>query len=102
MSAELPDLRVAVTDVSAIAVSGQDSRIFQLNVLGPELTKLEEYSEALKTRLRKVPGLVDVDSTLSLRKPEVQVSIDRERASDLGIPVETVATTLNVLVGGQP
>jgi HAE1 family hydrophobic/amphiphilic exporter-1 len=37
-----------------------------------------------------------------LRKPEVQVSIDRERASDLGIPVQTIANTLNVLVGGQP
>jgi HAE1 family hydrophobic/amphiphilic exporter-1 len=43
-----------------------------------------------------------VDSTLSLRKPEVQVAIDRERASDLGIPIQTIATTLNVLVGGQP
>ena len=49
-----------------------------------------------------MPGLVDVDTTLSLRKPEVQVSIDRERASDLGIPVQTIANTLNVLVGGQP
>ena len=53
-------------------------------------------------KLRKVPGLADVDTTLSLRKPEVQVSIDRERASDLGIPVQTIATTLNVLVGGLP
>ena len=49
-----------------------------------------------------MPGLADVDTTLSLRKPEVQVTIDRERASDLGIPVQTVANTLNVLVGGQP
>ncbi len=49
-----------------------------------------------------MPGLVDVDSTLTLRKPEVQVDIDREQASDLGIPVQTIATTLNVLVGGVP
>src|SRR5262249_34828404 len=48
-----------------------------------------------------VPGLVDVDSTLSMRKPEVQVAIDRDRAGDLGVPVQTVASTLNVLVGGQ-
>ena len=38
---------------------------------------------------------------MSLRKPEVQVAIDRDRASDLGIPVQTIANSLNVLVGGQ-
>jgi HAE1 family hydrophobic/amphiphilic exporter-1 len=45
--------------------------------------------------------LVDIDSTLSMRKPELQVEIDRERAMDLAIPVQMVANTLNVLVGGQ-
>jgi HAE1 family hydrophobic/amphiphilic exporter-1 len=99
---EYPDLRCAVNDVSAIGGTGQDSRIFQINLLGPDLDKLEEYSSHLKTELRKIPGLADVDSTLSLRKPEVQVAIDRERASDLGIPVQTIANTLSVLVGGQP
>jgi HAE1 family hydrophobic/amphiphilic exporter-1 len=99
---DYPDLRSAVTDVSTIQASGQDSRIFQLVLSGPDLDKLSEYSSELVTRLREVPGLVDVDTTLSLRKPEVQVSIDRDRASDLGIPVETIANTLNVLVGGQP
>lgn len=98
---EYPDLRCAVSDVQAIQASGQDSRIFQLSLLGPDLEKLEEYSNAIKQRLSKVEGLVDVDSTLSLRKPEVQVDIDRERASDFGIPVQTIATTLNVLIGGQ-
>lgn len=100
--AEYPDLRCAVSDVSAIGGTGQDSRIFQIVVLGPDLGKLEEYSNTLRDKLRLIPGLVDVDSTLSLRKPEVQVAIDRERASDLGIPVQTIANTLSVLVGGQP
>jgi HAE1 family hydrophobic/amphiphilic exporter-1 len=99
---DYPDLRSAVSDVSSIQASGQDSRIFQLVLSGPDLDRLSDYSDELIVRLRKVPGLVDVDTTLSLRKPEVQVSIDRDRASDLDIPVETIASTLNVLVGGQP
>jgi HAE1 family hydrophobic/amphiphilic exporter-1 len=99
---DYPDLRLSVSDVSAIQMTGQDSRIFALQLKGPELEKLVEYSDKLKQRLSQIPGLVDVDSTLSLRKPEVQVVIDRERASDLGIPVQTLATTLNVLVGGVP
>jgi HAE1 family hydrophobic/amphiphilic exporter-1 len=63
--------------------------------------QLAEYAEELKRRLRQLPGLVDIDSTLSMRKPELQVEIDRERAMDLAIPVQMVANTLNVLVGGQ-
>jgi hydrophobic/amphiphilic exporter-1 (mainly G- bacteria), HAE1 family len=91
-----------VSDVSAIQRSGQDSRVFQLLLSGPELAKLAGYSDELIKKLRQIPGLADVDSTMSLRKPEVQVSIDRERAMDLGIPIQTIATTLNVLIGGSP
>ncbi len=97
-----PDLRTAVTDVSAIEGRGQDSRTFQVILLGPNLDKLATYSDDLIARLRKIKGLVDVDTTLTARKPEVRVEIDRERASDLEIPVQTIANTLNVLVGGQP
>ena len=80
---DYPDLRTAVSDVSAIQGRGQDSRIFQMLLSGPDLDKLATYSDELIKRLRQVPGLVDVDTTLSLQKPEVQVAIDRERASDL-------------------
>jgi len=99
---DYPELRTAVSDVSTIQASGQDSRIFQMLLSGPDLEKLSQYSDELIARLKKVGGLTDVDTTQSLRKPEVQVAIDRERASDLGIPVQTIANTLNVLVGGQP
>ncbi len=37
--------------------------------------------------MRAVPGLVDVDTTLSVRQPELRVQIDREKASDFGINV---------------
>ena len=102
---DYPDLRTAVNDVSAIgggrSSENSDTRNFNLMLKGPEIAKLAEYSETLKQRLSQIPGLLDVDSTLSLRKPELQVAIDRDRASDLGIPVETIATTLRVLVGGE-
>ncbi|MGL5098380.1 MAG: efflux RND transporter permease subunit, partial [Planctomycetia bacterium] len=99
---DYPDLRTAVSDVSAIGAGpGGDNRPFQISIQGPDLDKLVGYADELKARLKTVPGLVDVDSTLSLRKPEVHVAIDRDRAGDLGIPVETIANSLNILVGGQ-
>ncbi|MDZ4848241.1 MAG: efflux RND transporter permease subunit [Pirellulaceae bacterium] len=99
---DYPDLRTSVSDVSALGGGPNgDSRIFQISLQGPEVEQLAAYADKLKDKLRQLPGLVDIDSTLSMRKPEIQVDIDRERAMDLGIPVQTIANTLSVLVGGQ-
>ncbi len=99
---EYPDLRTSVSDVSAIGGGANgDSRIFQISLQGPEIDKLAGYADTLKARLLELPGLVDVDSTLSMRKPELQVNIDRERAMDVGVPVQMIANALSVLVGGQ-
>ncbi len=99
---EYPDLRTSVSDVSALGGGPNgDSRIFQISLQGPEVEQLATYADTLKGKLRELKGLVDIDSTLSMRKPEIQVNIDRERAMDLGIPVQMIANTLSVLVGGQ-
>lgn len=99
--ADYPDLRASVNDVSAFQ-GGRRAQTFQINIGGPEIEKLEEYANRLVTDLKDQGGMTDLDTTLALRKPEYQVSIDREAASDLGIPVATVADTLRVLVGGLP
>jgi HAE1 family hydrophobic/amphiphilic exporter-1 len=101
MLVDYPDLRVSVNDVSAFQ-GGRRSQTFQVNLAGPDLSQLSKYAERLIAELKAEPGLMDLDTTLSLRKPEVQVRVDREAASDLGVPVATVADTLRVLVGGLP
>ncbi len=93
------DLRIGVNDVSQFQ-GGDRPQTFQVNLGGPDLDKLAEYAETLKNRLGQMGGMTDLDTTLSLRKPEVQVAVDREAAADLGIPVGTIADTLRVLVGG--
>ncbi len=52
-------------------------------------------------KLRTVPGIVDVDSTLIFGKPELGVTVARSKASDLGVSVADVADTLRILVGGE-
>ena len=100
MLADYPDLRASVNDVSAFQ-GGARPQIFQINIGGPEIAKLAQYADRLKDELKKMGGLTDLDTSLSLKKPEMQVGVDRERASDLGIPVGTVADTLRILVGGM-
>ncbi len=98
---DYPDLRVSVNDVSPFQ-GGRRPQTFQVNLAGPDLNTLSEYANKLVAELKKEKGIVDLDTTLSLRKPEVQVIVDREAASDLGVPVGTIADSLRVLVGGLP
>jgi HAE1 family hydrophobic/amphiphilic exporter-1 len=98
---DYPDLRVSVNDVSPFQ-GGRRPQTFQVSLAGPDLRQLSEYANQLIGELKRERGIVDLDTTISLRKPEVQVEVDREAASDLGVPVGTIADTMRVLVGGMP
>ncbi len=70
-------------------------------IQGPSLPELAKANDAILADARAIPGLVNVDSNLKLNKPELEVEIDRNRASDLGVSVRDVASTLQILLGGE-
>jgi HAE1 family hydrophobic/amphiphilic exporter-1 len=100
--ADYPDLRTAVQDVAAISSAAIKQVDIDLNLNGPELGRLQHYSEEISAWMRQRGGYVDVDTSLSLRKPELRIRPDRERLSDLGVSLQSVSATANVLVGGEP
>ncbi len=70
---------------------------------GPDLKQLEKYSDVLLGKLKSMQGregVVDPDTNLIVGHPELGVHIDRDKAADLGVRVQDIASTLNVLVGG--
>jgi hydrophobic/amphiphilic exporter-1 (mainly G- bacteria), HAE1 family len=73
----------------------------QFVLQGPVLDDLERYSKALREKVAAIPGLVDVDTTLNLGKPELAVHIDRPKAADLGVSIGDAAEALRLLVGGD-
>ncbi|HEX7528899.1 MAG TPA: efflux RND transporter permease subunit, partial [Thermoanaerobaculia bacterium] len=93
-------LRTDVSYVNAFS-SGQKNAEIMFVINGPDLAKLSQVSDALMTKLSRVPGIVDVDSSLIFGKPELSVTVARSKASDLGVSVADVAETLRVLVGGE-
>ena len=68
---------------------------------GPEIEKLSEYAEELGKRAEKLGGIVDIDTSLKLNKPELRVKIDRQRAADLGVDTSDISTNLRLMVGGE-
>jgi HAE1 family hydrophobic/amphiphilic exporter-1 len=68
---------------------------------GPDLRTLERASNALAEKARTIPGLVDVDTSLRVGKPEMSVRLDRPKAADLGVQISDAADALRLLVGGD-
>ncbi len=93
--------RTSVSEIAAIGGGGNENKDIAFYVSGPDLGKLSEYSARLVGALKKVPGAVDVDTSLVLGKPELAVNLDRKKAADLGVQVADVADTLRVMVGGR-
>ena len=95
------DLRVSIRGTrSSISAGGPDWE-FDFALLGPDLDVLWNYAEELRKKAPEL-GLLDADTTLKLDKPELRIEIDRARAADLGVDTEDIATSLRVMVGGDP
>ncbi len=102
MLQEYPDLRTSVQGVSSFSGGGVRQTDLEFNLRGPSLEKLQEYTDKLIARMRDIPGLVDIDTTLSVRTPELRTLVDRKKASEFGIQIEDIADTLQTFVGGEP
>lgn len=98
---EFPQLRTGVQQVQAFSGGGFRNANVQFLIAGPDLKRLEEYSEKILERMRSIPDAVDVDSTLIAGKPEVRLEVDRATAADLGVRIGDVSQALNTLVAGQ-
>jgi len=99
--AAFPGMRVSVQNISLISGGGFRQTQFNLILRGPELAQLERHAQGVIGVLKTRPGFVDLDTAQSLRQPEVQVQIDRNKASDLGVRVDAVAVALRTMVGGE-
>ncbi|MEZ4284862.1 MAG: efflux RND transporter permease subunit [Nitrospira sp.] len=73
----------------------------QLVVRGPTYDVLDKIMTQVRHDTVNHPALVNVGNDLDLNKPELRVDISRDKAADLGIPVETIGRTLEVFLGGR-
>ena len=91
---------ITVTHVGLLdAVAGYKQ--IEFSMLGPDLKELERLSKLVTERIRTVPGLVDLDSSIKPDKPVIAVDVRRNVASDLGLSVAQIAGALRTLVAGQ-
>lgn len=74
---------------------------FQLVIQSQDLIGLSKYAEELTNKLRAEGFLMNVRTTFELNKPELRINVNRDRAAALGVNVEDISRTMQILFGGQ-
>lgn len=100
--ADYPDLRCAVQEVTPFQATGFRQVDVDLTLVGPDMQRLAEISDQITDWMKRQGVYVDIDTSLSIRKPELRIRPNRDRMSDLGVSIQAVSATTNVLVGGVP
>jgi HAE1 family hydrophobic/amphiphilic exporter-1 len=82
---------------------GPGGGLNRLNILiqGPDIEELQGYTTQLMVKIREINGVVDVDTNFEPTQPELRVNVDRARAADLGVNIDSLANNLRTLVGGE-
>ena len=86
----------------AINIGGRSSKaLYQYTLTGTNMEELFECAQNVEAALRQVPELQDVNSDLQLKNPEIRVTIDRNRASALGISAGQIELALQTAYGSR-
>ncbi len=67
----------------------------------PNFDSLVVGMDRLMARAGQINGLINIDTPLKVNKPELAIAYERDRAEDLGVPIQDISGTLQTMLGGQ-
>ena len=91
---------ITVTHAGLLDAVGGNKQV-EFSLQGPDLQELGRLSRLVTEKIRGIPGLVDLDSSLKADQPVIELDVRREAASDLGLSVSQIAAALRTLIAGQ-
>jgi HAE1 family hydrophobic/amphiphilic exporter-1 len=94
--AKVPGVRVFMINQPPINLGGQQGArsVYQFTLQDTDTAVLYKSAPLLEARIKEIPGVEDVNSDLRLNNPQIQVDLDRDRISTLGLNVNQVETAL--------
>jgi len=98
--AQVPGIRAFIQSPPAIQIGGRMSRSqYQITLQGIDTEELYRVAPELESRIRALPHLVDVSTDLLLKNPEIDIEINRDKASSLGITAMQIEDALYTAYG---
>ncbi|WP_375177715.1 efflux RND transporter permease subunit, partial [Marinobacter mobilis] len=98
--AGVPGVRGAAINPPGLGQRGFNQPL-QLVVGGPDYATVQAWSEELIAHARENPNLLNLETDFELTRPELRVTIDRDRAADLDITIEDVGATLQTMLASR-
>ena len=97
---QVPGIKVSLTNPPAINIGGRQSQSqYQYTLSSASFADLQQYSPKLQDALSQMPELQDVNTDLQLNNPQLQVTVDRDKAAALGVTSTDVDTALGYAYG---
>ncbi|HLR05737.1 MAG TPA: efflux RND transporter permease subunit [Pyrinomonadaceae bacterium] len=96
----VPGMRIYLQNPPLVQVGGQVTKSpYQLTLQGPDRDELYAKAAELQKKIAALPQLLDVTSDIQIKNPQLNVDIDRDKASALGITAQQIEDTLNNAYG---
>jgi HAE1 family hydrophobic/amphiphilic exporter-1/multidrug efflux pump len=98
---------MSVPQTLAFPISPQSIRVSNFNkpvqmvLLGKSYEELEKWQQIIMRELRKNKNLAAIESDYSRNKPEIKLTINQKKATDLGISTQSIGKTVEILYGGK-
>ncbi|MGB7631777.1 MAG: efflux RND transporter permease subunit, partial [Candidatus Deferrimicrobium sp.] len=100
--AGVPGIRAFLQNLPPIRIGGQLTKSqYQLTLQNPDTGELYRMAPVLEEKLRGLPGLQDVTSDLQIANPQVNVSIERDKARSMGVSAEQIEDALFSAYGAR-
>jgi HAE1 family hydrophobic/amphiphilic exporter-1 len=100
--AQVPGMQAYPQNPPPIRIGGTLTKsLYQLTLQSPDTNELYEYAPMLEAKMRELTLLQDVTSDLQIKNPQVNVEIDRDKASALGITADQVESGLSMAYSAQ-
>ena len=98
--AQVPGVRIYLQNPPLVQVGGQVTKSpYQLTLQGPDRNELYASADALMRKMTALPNLLDVTSDIQTKNPQLNVDIDRDKASAVGVTVQQIEDALNDAYG---
>jgi HAE1 family hydrophobic/amphiphilic exporter-1 len=100
--AKIPGIQVFLQNPPPIRIGGLMTKSqYQFALQSPEFKELYEQAPILEARMRGLPGLQDVTSDVQIKNPQVNVEIDRDKASALRVTASQIEDALYSAYGAR-
>ena len=95
-----PGTRAAAQLVNDFSLGAQQNAMVMYLISGPDLDRLALYTNRVLDKMKTVPGVVDLDSSLPEPLPEQTLRPDLDRAAALGVDPADITSSLALMIGG--